>query len=220
MATLDLSHNEKLTTLDVTRTKLKSLDISKNKNLTDYYIAGLGWSDLSSVKELQDLMIFACFCNAFSKEVMQRIVTELPDRKGKETGVIWIVDTKTQTPVEHNVCTKSQVLEMLSKNYAVFDFRDFENDGMNNYEGVDDEDTAIRSLAKGTMEVAVESATREVRVRFAEAQLGQMARAFDMTGQSVFSQKIEATEMLLPLAKLPRGQYLLFVGGEATLFSL
>lgn len=218
---LDVSNNEELTTLDPTRAKLKKLDVSKNKKLDYFSVAGLGWTEFAtSIEGLNDLFAFACFSNALGKEEMQKIVSQLPDRTGKDPGVIWVVDTKTNDPVEHNVCTKSQVKAIVDKNYVVFDFRDFENDGLNEYAGVDDEDTAISSLEKSELQVFVDATTHEVRVQFPENKVGKIARVFDMTGRIVYTQMVEHAEMLLQLDKLQHGQYLLFVDGEATLFTL
>lgn len=102
----------------------------------------------------------------------------------------------------------------------VFDFRDFDNDGLNEYAGVDDEDTAISSLEKSELQVFVDATTHEVRVQFPENKVGKIARVFDMTGRIVYTQMVEHAEMLLQLDKLQHGQYLLFVDGEAALFTL
>ena len=87
ISSLDLSKNTKLTTLACEGNQLRNLDISKNTQLTNLYCFDnkLTALDVSKNTLLKELI---CHGNNFSTQVLDDIFCALPDRTGKDNGVV------------------------------------------------------------------------------------------------------------------------------------
>ena len=92
---LDPSHNTQLTTLWCNSNWLSSLDISKNTQLNTLY----------------------CWDNKFSTQALDDIYCALPDRTGKESGVIQPVYSDTSS--NHAIVLATNKANAIAKNWKV-----------------------------------------------------------------------------------------------------
>ena len=87
LTAIDLSHNTQLQTLDCGINTLSSLDVSHNTQLADLSCKNNKLSSLDVSKNTQLKWLY-CFDNNFTTAALDDIYCALPDRTGKENGVI------------------------------------------------------------------------------------------------------------------------------------
>ena len=107
LTSLDVSNNTALTELDCSWNQLTSLDVSKNTALTklDCSNNALSGIDLLQCRELSWLR---CSMNQIKASAMTALINSLPDRQGKTTGMLQVVDNFSWTR-EGNLCFADHV---------------------------------------------------------------------------------------------------------------
>ena len=99
LSSLDVSHNTQLTGLGCSNNQLSSLDVSKNTQLTELY----------------------CYGNKFTTAALDDIYCALPDRTGKEYGVIHTLrDTSSVT--EQAIVEATNAANATDKNWKVLKY--------------------------------------------------------------------------------------------------
>ncbi|WP_304288829.1 C10 family peptidase [Porphyromonas uenonis] len=138
LTSLDLSHARALTTLACYENKLTQLDLSPCTKLTGLGVGEnlLTHLDVSHNGKLQAL---DCYGNQIKGEAMTALVNGLPDRMGKEPGMIQVIGQDAKT--DGNICLKSDVAIAKGKNWSVQSFS-------GDYEGEDPIVTYIVTLSK------------------------------------------------------------------------
>ena len=115
LTSLDVSNNTALTELDCSWNQLTSLDVSKNTALTklDCSNNALSGIDLLQCRELSWLR---CSMNQIKASAMTALINSLPDRQGKTTGMLQVVDNFSWTR-EGNLCFADHVTKAKAKNW-------------------------------------------------------------------------------------------------------
>lgn len=130
---IDITHEPNLVELLCGLNQIKEIDLSKNGALKTFSgeMNQLESIDFSACKDLEYLN---CYGNNISGENMTNMLNSLPDRKGRATGMLIIVDTTLGS--EKNDCKKAQVALAHSKNWQVYNLNGNPQD-MKLYEGSD-----------------------------------------------------------------------------------
>ena len=116
LSSLDVSKNTLLTKLDCSDNNLSSLDISKNTQLMYLYCMGNKLSSLDISKNTQLTMLY-CHGNGFSTQALDDIFCALPDRTGKENGVIKPVFNSSDP--NHATVLATNAQNAIAKNWKV-----------------------------------------------------------------------------------------------------
>ena len=116
LSSLDVSKNTLLTKLDCSDNNLSSLDISKNTQLMYLYCMGNKLSSLDISKNTQLTMLY-CHGNGFSTQALDDIFCALPDRTGKENGVIKPVFNSSDP--NHATVLATNAQNAIDKNWKV-----------------------------------------------------------------------------------------------------
>ena len=113
---LDISHNTQLTELYCESNNLSSLDVSKNTQLTrlDCFNNRLSNLDISHNTQLTELY---CHGNNFTTAALDDIFCALPDRTGKENGLIEPVYSDTSS--NHAIVLATNKANAIAKNWKV-----------------------------------------------------------------------------------------------------
>ena len=116
LSSLDVSNNTQLTMLNCGNNKLSSLDVSHNTKLTmlDCSINSLNSLDISQNTQLTGVY---CYGNNFSTAALDDIFCALPDRTGKENGVIQPVYSDTSS--NHAIVLATNKANAIAKNWKV-----------------------------------------------------------------------------------------------------
>ena len=116
LTSLDVSKNTRLEKLDCYRNNLGSLDVSKNTQLTylNCFSNLLSSLDVSQNTQLTDLY---CYDNNFTTAALDNIYCALPNRTGKEYGVIYPVYNSSSS--NHATVLATNAANATSKNWKV-----------------------------------------------------------------------------------------------------
>ena len=116
LTTLDVSHNTQLTYFRCRSNQLTSLDVSQNTQLTelDCYYNQISSLDVSKNTKLKWLV---CYDNNFSTQALDDIYCALPDRKGKDNGVIQPVFNSSS--LDHATVKATNKANATAKNWKV-----------------------------------------------------------------------------------------------------
>jgi len=115
LSSLDVSKNTQLQTLSCPFNNLSSLDVSKNTQLKRLYCFANYLTSLN-VSNTQ-LELLYCYGNNFSSQALDDIYCSLPDRTGKENGVIRPVYNSSSSYNNTVLATNAQ--NATSKNWKV-----------------------------------------------------------------------------------------------------
>ena len=115
LSSLDVSKNTQLQTLSCSFNKLSSLDVSKNTQLKRLYCFVNNLTSLN-VSNTQ-LELLYCYSNNFSSQALDDIYCALPDRTGKENGVIKPVYNSSSSDIATVLATNAQ--NATAKNWKV-----------------------------------------------------------------------------------------------------
>ena len=115
LSSLDVSKNTQLQTLSCSFNNLSSLDVSKNTQLKRLYCFANYLTSLN-VSNTQ-LELLYCYSNNFSSQALDDIYCSLPDRTGKENGVIRPVYNSLSSYNDTVLATNAQ--NATSKNWKV-----------------------------------------------------------------------------------------------------
>ena len=116
LTSLDVSKNTRLEKLDCYHNNLGSLDVSKNTQLTylNCFSNLLSSLDVSQNTQLTDLY---CYDNNFTTAALDNIYCTLPNRTGKEYGVIYPVYNSSSS--NHATVLATNAANATSKNWKV-----------------------------------------------------------------------------------------------------
>ena len=116
LTTLDVSHNTQLTYLNCSDNPLGRLDISKNTQLTelDCSFNKLTALDVSNNTQLKELY---CYDNLFTTAALDDIYCALPDRTGKDNGVIQPVFNSSS--LDHTIVHATNKNNATAKNWKL-----------------------------------------------------------------------------------------------------
>ena len=116
LTALDPSHNTQLTQLDCYDNSFNSLDISQNTQLTKLDCSSNQLSSLDISHNTQLTKLY-CHGNNFSTAALDDIFCALPDRIGKENGVIEPVYSDTSS--NHAIVLATNKANAIAKNWKV-----------------------------------------------------------------------------------------------------
>ena len=114
---LDVSKNAALTELGCFENKLTSLDVSKNIALTELYCSNNQLTSLN-VSRCARLNTLYCDSNRINGKAMNKLVNSLPNRRGKSSGAILLVDNSPEKR-DKNRCSPADVTISEKKNWSV-----------------------------------------------------------------------------------------------------
>lgn len=115
---IDVTHELKLTELMCGLNQIKEIDLSKNEALQTFS-GEINQFEMIDFSACKDLSYVNCYGNNIKRENMTNMINNLPDRKGRSTGMLIIVDTTLG--IEKNDCTKAQVNLAHKRNWQVYD---------------------------------------------------------------------------------------------------
>ena len=113
---LDVSNNTQLTELYCSNNNLSSLDVSNNTELKHLYCSSNQLSSLD-VSQNTQLKTLRCYSNKFTTAALDDIYCALPDRTGKENGVIKTVFNSSSSNHATVIATNAQ--NATAKNWKV-----------------------------------------------------------------------------------------------------
>ena len=116
LSSLDLSYNTQLKELYCSNNQLSSLDVSNNTQLIGFGCSNNKLSSLDVSKNTQ-LMGLYCYGNDFTTSAIDDIYCALPDRTGKENGVIKPVFNSSDPNHATVIATNAQ--NAIAKNWKV-----------------------------------------------------------------------------------------------------
>ena len=116
LSSLDVSHNTQLTELYCESNNLSSLDVSKNTQLTRLGCSNNRLSNLDISHNTQ-LTTLYCHGNNFTTAALDDIFCALPDRTGKENGLIEPVYSDTSS--NHAIVLATNKANAIAKNWKV-----------------------------------------------------------------------------------------------------
>ena len=116
LTALDASNNTQLMGLFCNKNNLSSLDVSKNTKLTDLSCFNNKLSNLDVSKNTQLRGLF-CYGNNFSTATLDAIYCTLPDRTGKDNGLIEPV--KNSSDPNHATVLATNAQNAIDKNWKV-----------------------------------------------------------------------------------------------------
>ncbi len=117
IANLDVSTNVELSDLSCSTNLLSSLDVSRNVNLTSLFCSKNQLSDLDISKNTK-LVKLNLYSNNFSTSTLNNIYCQLPDRTGKEKGLIYMAAQVGEVTDELLVRSTSKTITD-SKNWVI-----------------------------------------------------------------------------------------------------
>ena len=116
LGSLDISKNTQLTKLICSNNRLTSLDVSKNTQLQKLYCYDNTLTSLDVSKNTQ-LTTLNCYDNNFTTAALDDIFCVLPDRTGKEYGVIYPVYNFSSS--NHATVLATNAANATAKNWKV-----------------------------------------------------------------------------------------------------
>lgn len=114
---IDVTHELKLTELMCGLNQISEIDLSKNQALQTFS-GEINQFEMIDFSACKDLSYVNCYGNNIKGENMTNMINSLPDRKGRSTGMLIIVDTTLGA--EKNDCTKAQVNLAHERNWQVY----------------------------------------------------------------------------------------------------
>ncbi len=116
LTSLDVSKNTQLTSLDCYTNRLTSLDVSHNTQLETLYCS---YNTLSSLDVSQNTKLTGLYCynNNFTTAALDAIYCALPDRTGKDNGLIEPV--KNSSDPNHATVLATNAQNAIDKNWKV-----------------------------------------------------------------------------------------------------
>ena len=137
LTALDVSNNTALKILSCGACKLTELDVSKNTALTSIVCSSnqLTTLDVSNNTALRTL---GCYNNQIKGEGMDALISSLPQNETSYTCDLLVYYDDGN---DGNICTKSQVAAAKAKGWTIYYYDYWWS--RHEYEGVDDETTAI-----------------------------------------------------------------------------
>ena len=214
LTSLDLSKNTTLTRLYCHNNQLTSLDVSKNTALTALYcgnnqltslnVSGctaLTWLDcsnnaLSGIDLLQcrELCELCCSMNQIKTSAMTALINSLPDRQGKMTGMLKVVDKSRRG--EGNLCFADHVTKAKAKNWQAQSFR---SNNWSNYAGSEAPTFAVTSSATTGGMVSIIGAPDLAKVPYGTelTVITEFADGYKLTALTANGKDILATKKFL-----------------------
>ena len=116
ITSIDVSHNTQLKFLYCCNNKLSSLDLSKN---TELFVLNCSDNKLSrlDISKNTNLRVLFCYGNNFSTQALDAIYCALPDRTGKDNGLIEPV--KNSSDPNHATVLATNAQNAIDKNWKV-----------------------------------------------------------------------------------------------------
>ncbi len=212
-AVVGLNHLSNLNTLYCAKNKLSALDLAQCSALMLVSCEENALTSLTISQENKNLTDLYAYGNRIKKEVWAQLITLLPDLNGKNSGSLFMVDSKN--PNEQNVANAIDINRAKEKNWNVYDYKGKENNGQNAY-------TSIGQIAEQdkTLSLYPNPAKTHITLTLPNEVCGQEIFITDLSGCVLMQFTAQTTTQTMDISSLPAGNYLLKTDRQAIRFTV
>ncbi len=209
LTAIDLSANRKLSRVSLEGNLLTELNVSNISTLTYLNVAVNKLTQLKT-ENCPKLFEIMCYSNQLDKNAFKLLSESLLAAPERRMGEIYVIDSRDET--DKNVCPIKVVEDLKQKNWNVYDWKGYENQGQNKFSGHDVSATQRLSSHQGIL-VTPNPVIDYLHIS-SEAP-DATAIVMDLAGNQIETLTMNATgEGVVNLSHLPQGIYLLTLSGE------